>query len=705
MKKSLSSAMSPRIQRGSTLSPEKKLRIEYDEERQVIMAKHREELQSMTARCDDEISRTTCGLKQQHEEEIGELKRAVKGLEIEYTSDLERVREERVKEKHAFEERLELLEKKLNQSRREFDLERRQLVSQKQELQVERDSVKEMHQSYVDLYGNILTKKEDSHARQLAELAADQAREKEEALRVVGREKAKLEEQMEREKGVMSQEKQLLSVELQSARHQCEDLRAQLAAREKEHEDFLREHAIKQSDHHTKVALRNLLEEQQEEMAQLETRRQTEIQHARAKLRSLETRYEHNLEKLKEDFEVRLKTEKEQWKANSAALAKVELAELEDKHLSELIEKDKELQTKIEASTRDLRRNLENEKEDKLALQKADFERQISYLSGRFEQQLVEKETELLEEKREYQKMTTSQIIALEDQKHEAMRGWEERVTSLESEIETVKDEKDGVIEQMKLQEAIWRGCYRQVKHLRCVVEAFRPALKRKNDLGATSNSVSSPARSVTTANHSATSNNRMTKKTTSGAHTSAVGAPQQTQLSYNNTSTNRQLGSTTTSQAQRHTSTCGSVAEVDSERMDAAAASSGSFRPSSYCVINLQDKRGGSSVGGVVGRAGPFSGSSASGGSPRAERSLTASRSAAVTSVRSPSTNTGPMRSNKTVVRDELHQDEQQDFGRDRNPTLLEFSPRSRTAISRTPESVRKSNSSTSLYVTASRA
>ena len=72
---------SVRLGPSTMLSPEKKLRIEYEEERQVLMAKHREEVKSLQHQFHDEMSRTTSGLKQTHESEISELKiKAIKSL-------------------------------------------------------------------------------------------------------------------------------------------------------------------------------------------------------------------------------------------------------------------------------------------------------------------------------------------------------------------------------------------------------------------------------------------------------------------------------------------------------------------------------------------------------------------------------------------------------------------------------------------------
>ncbi|CAD7934767.1 unnamed protein product [Amoebophrya sp. A120] len=544
----------------SSLSPEKRLRIEQDEEQQLQKARHRGELKSLSDQYDMKLQDASHDLKML-EEENKKLHVELKLQQDDHVSELQELKD-REKDRG---ETMAHLEKKLHLLKTEYDQEKRSIVMEKNELQVELDSLRDMHKSYVDLYTSILQKKDESYSRQISELAQDLAKDKEEALRVLESQKKQLEATVESEKTKLGQERQLLLIELNTARHQCEELRTQLHAKDREQEEFLKDFSLRNfaspffassagtgtaagvsgDAHHksgtttmntsssmlpsnssshqnfnlhqsltTKTALKKLLQDQQNELDRMEDRRQKELNSARQKLKLLEKNYEMNLEKFKLDFEEKMRLKVEETRQKCKQLHEIELAETDEK----LFAKEKEMRKEFEkALEKQLEKHLEIKETDMKAM-KLEFERQLKDIEKKYDDQTFLKLKKWEEEKKLNEKNASYE-------KYELEQLWADKVNLLQEEMQAVLENAKHYEAKIKLVDATWRACYRQVKHLRCVQEAFRPALRKQFGGGGNRKEQQTPGGGHQGFQHHSQQPASMSRNSSSNRHLSVAGA------------------------------------------------------------------------------------------------------------------------------------------------------------------------------------
>eukprot|EP00392_Amoebophrya_sp_AT5.2_P011986 g12080.t1 len=339
-------------------------------------------------------------------------------------------------------------EKKLYSLKQESETTKRMLQAENKELQLELDSLKQMHQSYVDLYANILAKKDESHTRQISELATDLAKDKEDALRVLDTEKKGLEASVEKEKLKLAHERQLLFVDLNTARHQNEELRAQLVAKEKEHEEFLRESALRQSDHHTK----------QEELRRVDEKRLRESSAARAKLKVLEDRYEENLEKMKMDFEDQIASREKSLQEGFD----VKLEGERRRHEEEFLGLEKEFAQRLAEQKLEEEERMGGVLKEKQELLEDKFDRQKASIQAECDSEIYRKLKAFEEERMFAHSKFEADLANAHKTNSEEAELWQKKVGEMGEMLGLLHERFLSVVKQ---QDAGWREGYKKVVH------------------------------------------------------------------------------------------------------------------------------------------------------------------------------------------------------------------------------------------------
>jgi len=493
---------SPHVRRGMSWQ-EQKLQLQFEEERELLVQKHKDELSSVNKRAAKQLELADAELAELNRaktETVCELRKKSEDQERSFLLEMNsknEIIEQLDLEKTKAREKCDQLESTIGSMKASMDKERRNLLHENQELKVELDSMKQSHSNYVELYQKILDKKQDSFSKQIAELAQDLAREKSEAILIVENQKGMMEAQFEKERARLSQDKELLLSENSSLKRQSDELRSCLADKDRELEAYLKEAALKENDYQTKVALKKLVEDQREEMARMRKKQDQDNTKLRAKLQLLEEKYEERLQSSKMEFQHKFQDDLSKMKLQFLREKEKDMEYFETKIQDE---KERFLQ-KNEEALADMKRDYEAlQRQYKMDSEKWDAEQKIHLNEMQSEK---ERHSAMMDDiDRQYSKKCESlsedfmmdmerkekmlkndfetRLEMVEQDGQIALEAQCKRSKVIEDDLEQQKKEVEHLFGRLRLQEAVWRTSYKQVKHLRCVQEAFKPAIAQK---------------------------------------------------------------------------------------------------------------------------------------------------------------------------------------------------------------------------------
>jgi len=377
-----------------------------------------------------------------------------------------------------------------------FEEERQSHIEKAENLTAELESLTEQHQSYVDLAQQILDKKQVMHENQVGELLAKLGIEKTEAVRAVEEEMKKVQQDYEETINVLEAKKSedlremdRLNSDLLRMKDLVEELESRLNQQEISHEEWKKQHAIKEADWHTKATLRKLLTESQENLTECERKKTAEIlqykKDSELLLRQTRLQCEDEKNKLKTFFAER----KQEYMQECNCKIENIRHDFECRY-EELKQKEEELRQKA-AEFRESMYEKQEQSQKILQMQKEEHKIECDKIHKDYTKVLYEQEEKLkldsdriqmgIRRESQANNISAEKEIAEREVKIAKLEG---TIAALDSAMRASEDgfrsDLDAVLMKLQATDINYRNAYRKVQGFKVVQEAFRGILAVK---------------------------------------------------------------------------------------------------------------------------------------------------------------------------------------------------------------------------------